>query len=169
MDGKHPENIDPRPKRRKDPGNPYTIFSTGADSESTESHYYVSFRDGQGKYHCLEISEELFREFDRFELDDLSFLNEVDNHYEHSELTEVSLYNRASQPPEELEESIFRSMDGAWLHAAVDALPEVQRRRVRLYYFEGHTYQEIAALEGCTKMAVKFSVETALKNLKKEK
>lgn len=168
MDGKHPDNIDPRPKRRRDPSNPYTIFSTGADSDDRVSHYYISFRDGQGKYHCLEISEELFQEFDRFELDDLSFLNEVDNHYEHSDLTEVSLYNRASQPPEELEESIFRSMDGAWLHTAVEALPEVQRRRVKLYFFQRLTFQEIAALEGCTKRAVKFSVDLAIQTLKEK-
>ncbi len=45
MDVKHPENIDPRPKRRKDRDNPYTIFSTGTGSD--EPHYYLSFRDGR--------------------------------------------------------------------------------------------------------------------------
>lgn len=168
MDGKHPENIDPRPKRRKDPSNPYTIFSTGADSESTESHYYVSFRDGQGKYHCREIDQELFQFFNQCELEDLSYLNEMDNHYEHSELTEISLHNRAFQPPEDLEESVFRSMDGAWLHAAVETLPEVQRRRVKLYFFQQLTFQEIATLEGCTKRAVKFSVDLAIQALKEK-
>lgn len=29
MDGNHPKNINPRPKRRKDKDNPYEIFTIG--------------------------------------------------------------------------------------------------------------------------------------------
>ena len=166
MDVKHPENIDPRPKRRKDRDNPYTIFSTGAGSE--EPHYYLSFRDGQSKFRCMEISKELFVQFDQFELDDLSFLNEVDNHYEHSELTETSLHTRAFGQQEDLEETTLRGMDYVRLHAAIDTLPEVQRRRVMRYFFEEYTYEEIATIEGCTKRAVKFSVDLALRKLKEK-
>lgn len=166
MDVKHPENIDPRPKRRKDRDNPYTIFSTGAGSD--EPHYYLSFRDGQSKYRCMEISKELFVQFNQFELDDLSFLNEVDNHYEHSELTEISLHTRAFRQQEDLEETTLRGMDYVRLHAAIGTLPEVQRRRVMLYFFEEYTYEEIAAMEGCTKRAVKFSVDLALQKLKEK-
>ena len=39
MDGRHPESIDPRPKRRKDKYNPYKIFTTGIDTPSP--HYYL--------------------------------------------------------------------------------------------------------------------------------
>ena len=166
MDVKHPENIDPRPKRRKDRDNPYNIFSTGIGTE--EPHYYLSFRDGQKKYHCMEITQELFIQFDQFELDDLSFLNEVDNHYEHSELTEISLHARAFGPQEDLEERTLRGMDYVRLHAAIGSLPEVQRRRVTLYFFEEYTYEEIAVMEGCTKRAVKFSVDLALQKLKEK-
>lgn len=164
MDVKHPENIDPRPKRRKDRDNPYNIFSIGIGTE--EPHYYLSFRDGERKYHCMEITQELFIQFDQFELDDLSFLNEVDNHNEHSELTEISLHARAFGPQEDLEEAILQGMDYVRLHAAIGSLPEVQRRRVTLYFFEEYTYEEIAAMEGCTKRAVKFSVDLALQKLK---
>ena len=48
----------------------------------------------------LQITKELFEVLNRFELDDLSILNEWDRHYEHSELTEISLYSRAAMPPE---------------------------------------------------------------------
>ena len=34
MDTRYPENADPRPKRRKDKDNPYTIYTIGADTES---------------------------------------------------------------------------------------------------------------------------------------
>ncbi|MFR5771833.1 MAG: RNA polymerase sigma factor [Lachnospirales bacterium] len=45
-------------------------------------------------------------------------------------------------------------------------LPETQRRRLLLYFFGELSYEQIAKLEGCTKMAVKGSVDIALKKLK---
>ena len=38
----------------------------------------------------MEINKELFDTMDQFELNDLSALNERDNHFEQSELTEES-------------------------------------------------------------------------------
>ena len=59
-------------------------------------------------------------------------------------------------------------MDYIRLHAAIGLLPEVQRRRLWLYFFEELTYEEIAVMEGCTKRAVKFSIDLALQNLKEK-
>lgn len=81
MDGNHP-------KRRKDKYNPYTIGTT------EDGRHWLTFSDGQGNRHHFEISAAVFALFDSFELDDLSYLNEVDRHYEQSELTEASLYDR---------------------------------------------------------------------------
>ena len=71
MDGK-------RPKRRKDKYNPYTL------TEKEDKHF-LSFWDGQGVLQEFQITRELFEALNRFELDDLSILNEWDRHYEHSE------------------------------------------------------------------------------------
>ena len=109
----------------------------------------------------------MFALFDSFELDDLSYLNEVDRHYEQSELTEASLYDRAVHRPATVEESALQSMEYAQLHRAISALPEIQKRRLILYYFQGLTYEQIAGMEGCTKRAVKFSVDIAVEKLKK--
>lgn len=46
MDTKYPNNIDPRPKRRKDKDNPYEIFTVGIETDNP--HFYISFTDGQG-------------------------------------------------------------------------------------------------------------------------
>ena len=56
------------------------------------------------------------------------------------------------------------------LHFSVDyigKLPEVQRRRLILYYFSGYTYQQIAEMEGCKHPAIMKSVAAAEKKLKK--
>lgn len=149
-----------RPKRRKDKYNPYTLTEK-------EDKQFLSFRDGQGVLRELQITKELFEVLNRFELDDLSILNEWDRHYEHSELTEISLYNRAVMLPESVEESVFRSLCYEALHKAIQKLPETQRRRLVLYYFEGLTYAQIAEKEGCTFQAVGKTIAAAEKRLKK--
>ena len=95
MDERHPNQADPRPKRREDKDNPYEIFTTGAGAEQVR--HYIRFKDGTGSEHCLEIDKGLFDLLDGFELDDLRHLNEVDNHYEHSELTEATLNERENK------------------------------------------------------------------------
>ena len=165
MDGHHPNNDKPRPKRRKAEDNPYTL-SEMVDTASM-SHYYISFIDGQGRNIRLEISRELFATFDRFELDDLSFLNEVDNHYEHSELTEATLNARALHKPETVEDIVSHRIQSKKLREAIAHLPKTQRTRLLLYYFGGKTYQQIAEMEGCTIMPIKRSIDAALKKLKK--
>lgn len=100
MDGNHP-------KRRKDKYNPYTIGTTG------DGRHWLTFSDGQGNRHHFEISAAVFALFDSFELDGLSYLNEVDRHYEQSELTEASLYDRVVHRPATVEESALQSMEYA--------------------------------------------------------
>lgn len=100
MDGNHP-------KRRKDKYNPYTIGTT------EDGRHWLTFSDGQGNRHHFEISAAVFALFDSFELDDLSYLNEVDRHYEQSELTEASLYDRAVHRPATVEESALQNMEYA--------------------------------------------------------
>ena len=148
------------PKRRKDKYNPYKICENNG-------RYYLSFKDGQGVRHDMEIEKELFDMFNSFELDDLSILNEWDRHYEHSELTEASLYDRAAMLPESVEETVFRNLRHEALYKAIEQLPETQRRRLVLYYFAGLTYAQIADKEGCKYQTVQESIYTALKKLKK--
>ena len=149
------------PKRRKDKYNPYTIYEKGG-------YYYISFKDGQGVLHKFEISRTLYDAFDSFELDDLVYLNVVDRHIEQSEVWESTLNVRAVKKPDSIEEVVLKKIQIETLHTAIKKLPEMQRRRMQLYYFEGMTYEQIAKKEGCTKMPVKRSIEAAVERLKKE-
>ena len=161
----HPSYFDPRPKRRKDKDNPYMIFTRGIHTNHPQ--YYLFFEDVTGTPHCMEISKDLFDSLDRFELEDLSFLNEVDRHYEQSEQTELSLNMRALKKKDSVEEEVQQRMEIQALHDAISNLPEIQRRRLVMYYFGEFTYEQIAEMDGCTKRAVKFSVDLAIKKLKK--
>ena len=153
MDGRHP-------KRRTDKYNPYTL--TVADGR-----FYLAFEDGQGVHHEMEIDASLYRLLDRFELDDLSYLNEVDRHLDQTELSEALLNRYVSVEQEVLEDAVCRSMQWEAVRAEIACLPEVQKRRLQLYFFDGLTYEEIAALEHCKYQAVQQSVLSALEKIKK--
>lgn len=153
MDAKHPN-------RKKDKSNPYTL--------SIENNTcYLSFSDGQGTFHKMEISVELYSAFNSFELDDISQMNVASRHLEHSELTEETLNYKAAKPPESVEEHVNRKILYKKLHKAIAQLPAAQRRRVLLYYFGGYTYEQIALMEGCKHPAIIKSVTAAEKNIKK--
>ncbi len=153
MDGNHP-------KRRKDKYNPYTICEENGK-------YYLSFSDGQGVRYEMEIQKELFDMLNQFELDDLSVLNEWDRHIEHFEQTEQSLNRRAYYKAESVEDAVLRNIEYERIHRAISELPETQRRRLTLYYFQGLTYEQIAEMEGCSHPAVIKSVSAAIKKIRK--
>lgn len=153
MEGNHP-------KRRKDKYNPYVICEK-------DGRYYISFKDGQAILHKLEISKILYDIFDSFELDDLAYLNELDRHIEQSEVWESTLNTRVIQKTDSIEEVIFNKIQVERLHKAIKNLPEIQRRRVWMYYFEDMTYEQIARKENCSFQAVAKSIVAAEKRIKK--
>ena len=152
MDGNHPN-------RKKDKYNPYTL-------SIENSTYYISFTDGQGIFHKQEISIELYAAFNSFELDDISWINEASRHLSELDFGEEPLSHKIADPSEPVEDHVYRRIIYRELYKAIAQLPEIQRRRVLLYYFGGYTYEQIAQMENCTKRAVKFSIDTALKNLR---
>lgn len=149
-----------RPKRRKDKYNPYTLSENAGQ-------YYVSFKDGQGILQEIEISECIYKAFDKFELEDLVYLNVWDRHLEQSEVCEQTLNQRAFQKLEDMEEAILDMLEAELLHKAIARLPKTQRRRIVQYYFEGLTYQQIAREEHCSFQAVAKSISAAEKRMKK--
>ena len=156
MDNNYPTNADPRPKRRKDKDNPYTIYSIGKDTGYPK--YFVEFDDGEGIHQCVEITEEQFRDFDKNELKDLSRLNEIDRHYSYGTPAEEA-YDTT------VEAVLFRLVKEQ-LFNSFSFLTPTQKRRIRLYYYENLTYEQIAEIEGCTKMPVKRSLEDAKEKIK---
>ena len=153
MDGTHPN-------RKKDKLNPYTL--------SIENNtYYISFTDGQGIFHRQEISMELYAAFNGFELDDISQMNVTSRHLTEADAGEEPLGHRIADLAEPVEDHVYRRMMYQELHKAIAQLPEIQRRRVLLYYFGGYTYEQIAQMEGCKYPAIIKSVSAAEKNIKK--
>lgn len=153
MDGNHPN-------RKKDKLNPYTL--------SIENNsYYISFTDGQGIFHKIQISMELYAAFNSFELDDISHMNVASRHLTEADMSEESLSHQIADLSEPVEDHVYRRIMCQELHKAIAQLPEIQRRRLLLYYFGGYTYEQIAQMERCKHPAIIKSISAAKKKIKK--
>ena len=151
-----------RPKRRKHKDNPYTL-----EFIEEKNSYRVSFKDVKGKFHRVEVNKEIYQAFDRFELDDLSELNEFDNHIEHSEIYENNLNERAMDKPLGVDEIVETMLINEELKKAINELSEVQKRRIKMYYFEDMTLEDIARVEKTSHQAISKSIIKALTELRK--
>ena len=147
------------PNRKKDRLNPYTLYIEN-------NAYYISFTDGQGVYHKQEITLELYSAFNRFELDDISWINEKNRHVSGRTCSEGLLECEIIDSSESLEEYVHTKILHQKVREAIEQLSEIQRRRVKLYYFEGYTYEQIAQIEGCTHPAIMKSIKVAEQHIR---
>jgi RNA polymerase sigma-70 factor (ECF subfamily) len=70
-------------------------------------------------------------------------------------------------PQEDFADLVTRMDIYRELYVAIDSLSEIQRRRLRLYYFGWMTYRQIAEREGVGFMTVARSVTRGVDNLRK--
>ena len=163
MDAQRPNFFDKRPKRRRDKDNPYELFTVGFGTP--EPLYFIRFKDGQQIEHCMEIQKSLFDLLNSFELEDLSFLNEQERHYDLRDPSDTRLSEELVAP--DVEETALKRIRYENLHKAISTLPSVQSRRLSLYFFGGFTLEEIARQEGVSTQSIGRSIYKAEKNLKK--
>ena len=114
----------------------------------------------------VEVNKIIYESFDSFELDDLSFLNEYDRHIEHIDLDENSLYSKGGCQTLSTELIVEQKLQSEELYLAINKLSDIQKRRIKMYYFEDMNLREIAEKEGCSIMSVKESIESGIKKLK---
>ena len=132
--------------------------------------YIITFIDNNIEKN-IEVSKEIFNTFDSFELEDISQLHKVDKYIDDrnidgSEFMEIVLYNHNKFNEKNIEEMIEEKMRNEELYKAISELPEVQKRRIKKYFFEDLTLQEIADIEGCSVKNVYKSIELAKEKLK---
>ena len=108
-----------------------------------------------------------YRVFDESELKDLSEMNEFDRHTEHSEVYENNLNKRAKEEFYNLEDDFIMKASFEELKAAIEQLPEIQKQRIRKYYFDDKNMYQIAEEERVSVKNVSKTLDTARANLKK--
>lgn len=155
--------MDVRPKRRKYKDNPYNL-----SSDKKNGLYYVSFIDSRGILQYIEINKTIFDELNKFELKDVSQMNEYDNHIEHLELNDEELYHRRKiYTNDYYNENILNKILIKDLMKEIKKLPIQQRNRLIKYYFYNMSYEKIAKEEGKVKSVIKYSIDKAIENISK--
>lgn len=150
------------PIRNRSKDNPYIL---GYDQKKEK--YTVEFIDNKKRIHRVEISNKVYEAFNQFELEDVSQIHKYQRHIEHSELYDETLNSRAIVHPKSVEELVEEKITSDTLKEAVNKLSETQKRRIRMYYFEDLTLQEISKVENCSISSVKESIDSGISKLKK--
>ena len=148
--------------RNKDKYNPYTL---DVDKNNT---YIVEFKDVNNIIHKVAVSEKVYEAFDKFELEDISQIHKIRKHIERNEVYEETLFHKSIDVSISVEEQVESKILHEELKDAINELNDVQRRRIKKYFFENKTYEEIASEENCSKVAVKYSIDIAIKNISKK-
>lgn len=155
--------MDKHLKRNKDKYNPYTL---SVDEE--KEIYIVEFKDSKNVLQKIEISKEVYDAFDKFELEDISQIHKIRKHIEHNEVYEETLFKRGVSLTESVDLQVERKVLYENLKRAISELPDIQKNRLKKYYFEDKTLEEIAKEENCSKVAIKYSLDSAIKNISKK-
>lgn len=152
-----------RPKRRRYKDNPYTLIYI-----EEKNTYMVSFKDVRGNLQQIEVNEEIYKTFDKFELQDIKELNEYDRHIEHSEIFENNINARAKDKPTSLEDEVINKTLIDEIKKEINNLPAIQRERIKKYFFENKTYEEIARDEGVNKTSIMRAINNGLEKISKK-
>ncbi len=148
--------------RNKDKYNPYTL------DIKEDNCYILKFKDSRNILQEISITKDVYDAFDSFELEDISQIHKIRKHIEYNEVYEESLYHRSIAETVSLEDEVESKILNEEIKSAINDLNEIQKRRIQKYFFENKTYEEIANEEKCSKVAVKYSIDTAIKNISKK-
>ena len=138
------------------------------EKKNEKERYFISFADVNREKMTVEISQSLYLEFATFRKDYKRNENFWDRHIEQITMTDYALYSRLRSIPLSVEDIVSEHLLQEEFESVIRHLPEKQRRRFLLHYEHGLTFERIALIEGCSKTAVKHSIDKAKDEIRKK-
>lgn len=169
--------MDKNPKRNRDRYNPYYL-----SSDKKNNVYIVTISSGDmNKDIEVNITREVFELMDDLERNEARLIQQDKRHLTPSlyaigndeddltqeEKMEVVFYKKGNKKTKSLEEKVIEKIENEKLSNALSSLSDLHRRRILLYFKHNLSFSQIAEIEGCSKMAVKYSIDKALEELRK--
>lgn len=136
-------------------------------SYEDEGRYTISFIDVTNEKVEKEITKDIYEEYKKAYLEYESQRNKSRKHVEYSELSENILYNKTSYNFFDVAEIVENKLLAEEIERVIATFTATQKRRFKMYYYEGLTYREIAQIEGCCISSVQESISFAKKIFKK--
>lgn len=149
--------------RNKDKYNPYTL-----DIDEETNTYIVEFKDTKNIIHRVEVSEKVYEAFDKFELEDISQIHKIKKYIERNEVYEETLYHKSINASISVEDEVESKLLSEDLKDAINELSDIQKRRLKMYYFNELTLDEIAMLENTSHQAISKSIIRAIEEIRKK-
>lgn len=125
-------------------------------------HYYAKFKDGQGIEQTTELDREVYSVIDNSQKE-ISSQARKDRRYGLCSFDESIGDTDIIDETEQTEELLKK----VWKY--IGELTEIQQRRLRRYFDEKKTFEQIAVIDGSTKQAVHKSLVNALIFLRSKK
>ena len=148
----------------------YEVDTYTLEYVENEDKYYISFKDSVGNDCKLEIEKEIFDVYMTSRKAYIKIKNETSRYLEHSELTDISLYNRSLNKKLEPDKLIIDNINEKKILKEISNLSAPQNRRIYMYIVDGLTMTEISEIEQCSisaiSQSIKLGIEKIQKNLK---
>lgn len=136
---------------------------------TNENNKHIAiFRDGENKIQEIEISSIIKDALINEKRKEKRQKNEFDRHIEHSIVYENKLNSRVMDKPINLEDEVIKKTLIKEIKSELNKLPEVQKERIKKYFFENKTYDEIAKDEGVNKTSVMRAINNGLEKILKK-
>ena len=126
----------------------------------------IIYKLANGKQVCIDVSIEVKELLEQTDRQTSSQRRQDRRHLDYVGSID-GLENVQMPPQEDIADIVNRMDDCKRLYAAIGKLPELQRRRLLLYFFEELNFRQIAELEGVGISAVVRSIKRGLDSLSK--
>ena len=146
----------------------YEVDTYNLEYVENEDKYYISFKDSVGNNCRIEIEKEIFDVYMTSRKAYTKIKNETSRYLEHSELTDISLYNRSFEKLKNVEEFIVGKVTDEELYKIIKSIREPHNKRLEMYVFNNMTVEEIALKEDKTIRAIRYSLEEGKKEILKK-
>ena len=145
----------------------YEIDSYILEYLEDENKYYITFKDSVNNECKIEIEKKIFDTYINSKIAYVKIKNETSRYFEHLELSEESLYNRAFYEVKSSEDEFIENEEKIKVDKAMDTLTKKQQRRIELHYLNKITIRDIAKLEKVQKSQIEKSLKLARKKFLK--
>lgn len=124
----------------------------------------IKIKDYYGEYQEVPVSDELYEEWKQLSNETQRVHRREFSHRDKTPLDEVQ-EDMLISSEEEPEEAVIRRSEFDALYRAIEKLPPIQQRRIRMY-MNDMSVREIARQEGCYMNSALKSINAALARLR---
>lgn len=116
-----------------------------------------------GQAVSVEVTIEIYKYLDHAKLKNENLAHEKRRHWDKREFDEYIIARESKCYSETPEQWLCRKETMQEIMAALESCTEVQRQRFTLFALDGLSYTEIGKLCGCSKYAIRDSIEAVRK------